>query len=109
MSAFAFSRVLATLVMSTLWIVVTCGEVRLESSMCSPILIRMALIGSMRVFAAPPAGGGCAPGARAGREVVGRAHRRAEAVGPVSRQADPRARRALRLRRRLRRCGPPRC
>src|SRR3989442_1668228 len=51
--------------MSTLWMVVTWAEVRLLITMCSAILVRMALIGSMRTLACCSAGrGGAAAGAR---------------------------------------------
>src|ERR1017187_2882613 len=57
------SRSFATLVISTRWMVVTCAEVRLESSMCSAILIRMVLSGSIFVLApGEKAGGGAAAG-----------------------------------------------
>src|ERR1039458_5093442 len=48
----------ATLVMSTLCMVVTCAEVRRLATMCSAMRMRMVLIGSMRVLACPAAGGG---------------------------------------------------
>src|ERR1039458_8182597 len=48
----------ATLVMSTRWTVVTCAEVRLDINMCSAILMRMVLMGSMRVLACPAGGSG---------------------------------------------------
>ena len=67
------SRIFATRVISTLWTVVTCAEVRLLITMCSAILMRMVLIGSTRVLACPArwrgrvgAGGG-AGAAAAGR------------------------------------------
>src|ERR1039457_6732011 len=52
------SRMRATLVMSTRWMVVTCAEVRLDITMCSAILMRIVLIGSMRVLACPAGGSG---------------------------------------------------
>src|ERR1039457_3412524 len=48
----------ATLVISTLCMVVTCAEVRRLATMCSAMRMRMVLIGSMRVLACPAAGGG---------------------------------------------------
>src|ERR1022692_2192532 len=48
----------ATLVMSTLCMVVTCAEVRRLATMCSAMRMRMVLIGSMRVLACPAAGRG---------------------------------------------------
>src|ERR1039457_6209426 len=48
----------ATLVISTLCMVVTCAEVRRLATMCSAMRMRMVLIGSMRVLAFPAAGGG---------------------------------------------------
>src|SRR6478672_4582581 len=50
----SFSRILAILVMSTRCTVVTCAEVRLLNTMCSPIFWRMVLMGStLRAGAAP--------------------------------------------------------
>src|ERR1039457_5850269 len=66
------SRSFATLVISTRWMVVTCAEVRLESSMCSAILIRMVLSGSIFVLApGEKAGGGAAAGFAAACEAGG--------------------------------------
>src|ERR1035438_10063268 len=48
----------ATLVISTLCMVVTCAEVRRLATMCSAMRMRMVLIGSMRVLACPAAGRG---------------------------------------------------
>src|ERR1035438_461340 len=48
----------ATLVMSTLCMVVTCAEVRRLATMCSAMRMRMVLVGSMRVLACPAAGSG---------------------------------------------------
>src|ERR1039457_2146472 len=48
----------ATLVISTLCMVVTCAEVRRLASMCSAMRMRMVLIGSMRGLACPGAGRG---------------------------------------------------
>src|ERR1700745_3338592 len=45
------ARILATFVISTLWIVVTCGEVDLLRTMCSAMALRMVLSGSTRVLA----------------------------------------------------------
>src|ERR1039458_10610397 len=56
----------ATLVMSTRWTVVTCAEVRLDINMCSAILMRMVLMGSMRVLACPAGGSGAIGGGAAG-------------------------------------------
>src|ERR1019366_5338642 len=60
------SRMRATLVMSTRWTVVTCAEVRLDITMCSAILTRMVLMGSMRVLACPAGGSGATAGGAAG-------------------------------------------
>src|ERR1039458_7127370 len=69
------SRSFATLVISTRWMVVTCAEVRLESSMCSAILIRMVLSGSIFVLApGEKAGEGAAAGlAATGADAAGAA------------------------------------
>src|SRR6266513_3031569 len=52
--------------------VVTWGEVRLDITMCSAILMRIWLIGSMRVLAGPAGGiGAPGPGAAAGVGAAG--------------------------------------
>src|SRR5512142_1262324 len=51
---FSLSRSLATLVMSTLWTVVTCAEVCLLNVMCSAIFWRMIVMGSTRIAAGAP-------------------------------------------------------
>src|SRR5207237_2646619 len=62
--ALCLSRMRATFVMSTLWTVVTCADVRWLSSMCSAMRMRIVLIGSTRDLA-------CVAGGKDGTEGAG--------------------------------------
>src|SRR4051794_3829980 len=53
--------------------VVTWGEVRLDITICSAILMRIVLIGSMRVLACPAGGSGAIAGVAAGGAAGGAA------------------------------------
>ncbi len=81
------ARIFATFVMSILCTVVTCADVRFESTMCSAILDRMMLIGSTRTLAASTlgGGGGAISGAAGGARGSGRSG--AGAAGWASRRA----------------------
>src|SRR5208283_731143 len=63
-SSLCLARSFATLVISTRCTVVTCAEMRLLATICSAILVRMVLMGSMRIFAWVDG----ATGARASRD-----------------------------------------